>query len=177
MSATYLMVPGLTNSGPEHWQTFWEGGRYESFHRIRQDEWDHPVCADWIARIESEVRAFGPEDVILAAHSLGCTAVAQWARKYGTVIKGAMLVAPSDCEAPTYKFDTKGFTPIPLDPLPFRTLVVASANDEYVSLERARQFAEAWGSEFIDIGEAGHINAASGHGPWEEGLKLLSRLD
>ena len=31
-------------------------------------------------------------------------------------------------------------------------------------------------SEFIDIGEAGHIDSASGLGMWPEGQQLLERL-
>ncbi len=88
-----------------------------------------------------------------------------------------MLVAPSDCEAETYNFDTKGFAPIPLENLPFASVVVASTNDEYVSLQRAQQFADAWGSEFINVGAKGHINASAGFGDWNEGLELLKRLD
>ena len=65
---------------------------------------------------------------------------------------------------------------IPLDKLPFKSVVAASENDEYVSLERARQFADAWGSEFINVGAKGHINANSGFGEWNEGLELFKKL-
>ncbi len=78
---------------------------------------------------EGDVQKANPERVVLVAHSLGCTAIAHWARKFGTRIKGALLVAPSDCEAATYNFDTKGFAPIPLEKLSFRSLVVASVDD------------------------------------------------
>jgi len=97
-----------------------------------------PVCSDWIEKIEEDIRKFNPENVVLVAHSLGCTAVAHWAKRFGTKIKGALLVAPSDCEAATYDFDTKGFAPIPLEKLPFVSLVAVSGNDEYVSLTRAK---------------------------------------
>lgn len=176
MPQNFLIVPGLGNSGPLHWQTFWENGAPDKFRRIIQTEWDTPRRDDWIAKIEGEVRKSDVDNVILLAHSLGCTAVAHWARVYGTKIKGAFLVAPSDCEAASYTFDTEGFAPIPLDPLPFRSIVVASTNDEYVSFERAKFFADAWGSEFVGIGDAGHINANSGHGEWPEGLELLKSL-
>lgn len=177
METKYLIVPGVTNSSPQHWQSLWEKEFPEKFRRIEQAEWDRPVCDDWIETIETEVQKESPEPVVLIAHSLGCTAVAHWAKRFGTRIKGAMLVAPSDCEAETYKFDTKGFAPIPLEPLPFKSLVIASTNDEYVSFERARQFAEAWGSELINVGDKGHINLGSGFGEWNEGLELLKRLD
>ncbi len=177
METIYLTVPGVTNSSPQHWQSLWEKEFPERFRRIEQKEWNTPVCADWIGKIEADVREANPETVVLVAHSLGCTAVAHWARKFGTKIKGAFFVAPSDCEAETYTFDTKGFAPIPLDKLPFKSLVVASTNDEYVSLTRARQFADAWGSEFVNVGAKGHINFGAGFGEWNEGLKLLKKLD
>jgi predicted alpha/beta hydrolase family esterase len=180
MSTIYLTVPGVTNSGPQHWQTLWEKKFPDTFHRIEQENWDTPVCSEWTDQIELEVQMRKPENVVLLAHSLGCTAVVQWAKEYAATaseIKGAMLVGPSDCEAETYTFDTKGFTPIPLAKLPFRSLVVASTNDKWVSLERAQFFADHWGSELINVGDAGHINADSGHGEWTEGLELLKRLD
>jgi len=177
METIYLTIPGVTNSSPQHWQSLWEKEFHEQFRRIEQKEWDTPICADWIEKIEEEVRKQKSKTVVLVAHSLGCTAVAHWARKFGTKIKGAFLVAPSDCEAGSYIFDTKGFAPIPLGKLPFKSLVVASSNDEYVSLERAKQFAAAWGSEFVNVGAKGHINFGAGFGEWNEGLELLKKLD
>lgn len=173
MTTRFLNVPGITNSGPQHWQTLWENQFPNVFRRIEQSDWDTPVCEEWIATIEAEVRKEGPENVVLTAHSLGCTAVAHWASRYGTKVKGAMLVAPSDCEAPSYVVESIGFSPIPLEPLPFRSLVVASLDDRYVSPFRARAFAKAWGSEYVEIGPAGHINGDSGHGEWPDGRVLL----
>jgi uncharacterized protein len=177
MKTIYLVVPGVTNSSPQHWQSLWEKEFPERFRRIEQAEWDTPFVDDWTATIETEVQKESPERIVLVAHSLGCTAVAHWAKRFGTRIKGAFLVAPSDCEAPSYTFDTKGFAPIPLEKLPFPSLVVASTDDEYVPFERARFFAESWGGEFTGVGPKGHINGGSGFGEWPEGLELLKRLD
>jgi uncharacterized protein len=178
MKMIYLTVPGVTNSSPQHWQSLWEKEFPEKFRRIEQAEWNAPVCDDWTATIEAEVQQEeSPERVVLVAHSLGCTAVVQWAKRFGTRIKGAFLVAPSDCEAETYNFDTKGFAPIPLEKLPFPSLVIASTNDEYISLPRATQFADAWGSELINVGAKGHINLGAGFGEWNDGLVLLKKLD
>lgn len=176
---TYLTVPGITNSGENHWQSRWEREFPDKFQRIEQDEWDAPNVADWTAKIESDVQAADPDQVVLVAHSLGCTAVAHWAKKYGTRIKGALLVAPSDCETEKYRsmFKSDGFAPIPVEKLPFRSMVVASTNDEWVGFDRAQHFADAWGSEFVGVGEKGHINPGSGYGEWNEGLELLRLLD
>ncbi len=171
----YLIIPGLGNSGPLHWQTYFEQSG-DHFFRVEQQEWDAPDCDDWVANIDQKVLEFDPASVVLVGHSLGCTAIAQWAKKYKRAIKGAFLVAPSDIETPAYTFPSTGFSPIPLDQLPFKSIVVTSANDIWVSPERAAFFATHWGSAFINIGNAGHINADSGHTNWDEGLALLKRL-
>jgi hypothetical protein len=172
----YFIVPGLGNSGPDHWQTYFEGIG-GNFRRIDQKEWDAPNCIDWIETIEKSITGYDPGNVVLIAHSLGCTAVAQWANQYKKIIKGALLVAPSDIESVQYKFPVQGFTPIPREKINFRTIVVASSNDQWVTLERAMYFSDNWGSEFINIGEAGHVNSASGHYKWDDGLTILSMLD
>ena len=172
----YFIVPGLGNSGPEHWQTFFENSG-SNFKRIQQQEWDAPECSDWIATIDTAISGYDPATVILIGHSLGCTAIAHWAKQYHKKIKGALLVAPSDIENPVYTFPATGFSPIPLDKINFKTIVVASTDDVWVTIERATQFADSWGSELVNIGNAGHINAASGYWQWHEGAAILKTLD
>ena len=171
----YLIVPGLGNSGPEHWQTYFESTA-DNFHRINQQEWDAPACEHWIESIDKKVLEFDPSTVVLIGHSLGCTAIAHWAIKYKRQVKGALLVAPSDPEAQDYTFPATGFAPVPLHRINFKTVVVASENDIWVSPERAEFFANNWGSEFINIGNAGHINVSSGFTNWDKGLEILKKL-
>ncbi|MCR8559363.1 alpha/beta hydrolase [Mucilaginibacter sp. BJC16-A38] len=173
--STILIIPGLGNSGPQHWQSIWQN-KFD-FTRVEQEEWDTPICSDWIENINKEVSRHDPANVILVGHSLACTTIAYWALKYNVNIKGALLVGPSDTEADTYPPGTTGFKPVPLFNLPFKTIVVASTNDFYVAFDRAKQFADGWGSELINIGDAGHINVSSGFGEWDEGLEILNRLD
>jgi predicted alpha/beta hydrolase family esterase len=68
------------------------------------------------------------------------------------------------------------FSPAPRQPLPFPTILVASRNDPYASFDTASGLAEAWGSQLVDVGRAGHINAESGLGIWEQGVALLETL-
>ena len=171
----YFIVPGIGNSGEDHWQSYFEKS-CDNFKRINQQDWDTPKCSDWIETIDKSISSFDPGSVVLIGHSLGCTAIAYWAKQYKKNIKGALLVAPSDTEAPQYTFDTKGFMPVPLDKINFKTIVVASSNDPWVTLERATFFAKNWGSEFMNIGDAGHINSSSGHYQWNEGLEILKRF-
>ncbi|NNV55671.1 RBBP9/YdeN family alpha/beta hydrolase [Limnovirga soli] len=172
----YFIIPGLGNSGPEHWQTYFETTS-DNFIRIQQKEWDAPACLDWVNTIEAALKGYDLSKVILIGHSLGCTTIAHWYAQFGKTIKGALLVAPSDIEATIYNFPATGFAPIPLGKMEFKTIVVASTNDPWVSLERAAYFAECWGSDFINIGEAGHINAEAGFYKWQQGLDVLSQLD
>lgn len=169
-----LLIPGLWDSGPQHWQSFWERDT-ALFQRIRQRDWNTPHVDDWVATLDEVISASdGP--VVLAAHSLACCLVAHWASRHSRPIQGALLVAPSDVEAPSYPSGTTGFAPMPLNRLPFPSIVVASTDDEYVSLERARYFAEHWGSRFEVAGALGHINSASNLGDWPYGRALLDQL-
>ena len=170
-----LILPGLHDSGPGHWQSRWEA-RDETMLRVLQDDWETPHCADWIAKLDQALTVTGP-DTVLVAHSAGCALVAHWAVGDASMrVRGALLVAPSDPEAPSFPSGATGFAPIPLLRLRFRTIVVASSDDPYVTLSRARTFATAWGSDFVIIGEAGHINSDSGVDDWPEGLALLNTL-
>jgi len=169
-----FILPGLNNSGDAHWQTHWQNDF--GYLRIEQDDWDNPVSQQWIERIQAFLAPYPPQEIILIGHSLACCAIVQWAAKYQVVIKGALLVAPSDTEAPSYPPGTTGFTPMPLQRLRFPSIVVASADDPYVSLECAKQFADVWGSEFDNAGDLGHINASSGIGKWPQGITILQKL-
>lgn len=171
-----LVLPGLGNSGEGHWQTLWE--KQFGFRRVNQEEWETPVCEDWINKLDEEISRFqNDQNIILIGHSLACSTIVFWAEKYQKRIKGALLVAPSDTEADSYPPGTIGFKPMPMMRLPFPSITVASTNDPYVTLIRAQQFSEAWGSKLYVVADAGHINVASGYGPWPNGLKFLQELD
>ncbi|RXK61889.1 alpha/beta hydrolase [Lacibacter luteus] len=172
----YFIVPGLGNSGADHWQTYFEQ-TLNNCKRIEQKEWDAPDCTDWINTIDAAINGYNSDEVVLIGHSLGCTAIAHWFAKYGRTIKAALLVAPSDIESPVYTFPATGFTPIPLNKFSFKTIVVASENDEWVLLQRAMFFAANWGSELVNIGNAGHINAVAGYGKWDDGIALVNKFE
>jgi uncharacterized protein len=170
-----LVLPGLSNSGPQHWQTLWMA-RHPGFRRVEQKDWETPRCADWVANLDAAVQHAGPQ-ALLVAHSAACALVAHWVAAHGRKVRGALLVGPSDPEAASYPAGPTGFAPMPLVRLPFPSTVVASTDDPYVSLGRAELFARSWGSRFVNIGKAGHINSASGLGGWPRGLELLEELD
>jgi hypothetical protein len=169
-----LILPGLYDSGPQHWQTLWMTGR-SGFRRVEQKDWETPRCDDWVAALDAAVIETGSR-ALLVAHSAACALVARWVTVHTRKVRGALLVGPSDPEAPSYPSGPTGFAPMPLVRLPFPSTVVASSDDPYVSMERAALFAKSWGSRFVNIGKAGHINTASGLGDWPRGLELLQEL-
>lgn len=168
----YLNVPGLSNSGVKHWQTIWEQLYPTNFKRVRQKNWFHPEKDEWVPTLaKSIINISSP--VILVAHSLGCITVAHWANQFdSSMVKGALLVAPADVEKSGHEC-FKTFCPVPLAKLPFPSIVVASTDDPYISMERSAKWAAYWGSRFICIGDKGHINAQSGLHDWQEGLSFL----
>ena len=132
-----------------------------------------------MTKIDQAVRGAKPP-VVLAAHSLGCLAVAWWAelsgQPWGWPVAGALLVAPADVGARPLVAELADFAPAPMRPLPFPSIVVASEDDPWIRPDRAQNLATAWGSHFVNAGPIGHINAASGVGWWEEGQELLDRV-
>ncbi len=169
-----VILPGLYDSGPEHWQSHWER-TLPAIVRVAQRDWETPAREEWVAMLERTVAEHGP-DVVLVGHSTACALIAFWAAQTSRTVRGALVVAPSDTEAPSYPKGPTGWTPMPTNRLSFPSTVVASTNDEYVTIERARSFAIAWGSTFVSIGDAGHINSASALGDWPRGRELLAEL-
>jgi predicted alpha/beta hydrolase family esterase len=172
MKCDILIVAGLWNSGPQHWQTHWER-KYSKWERVAHRDWHAPDRDEWVAELDAAIAACNGRP-ILVAHSLGCMLVAQWAQAGSHLnVAGAFLVAPSDVDAPSYPIDAGGFRPVPMARLPFPSVLVASTDDPYAEIARSRAFAQAWGSKLIEIGDAGHINADTGFGPWPEGERML----
>ncbi|WP_409418934.1 RBBP9/YdeN family alpha/beta hydrolase [Marinomonas sp. RS-M-Aa-14] len=169
-----LILPGIGNSDVDHWQSHWEKLN-KNYTRVNQLNWDHPDCSEWCASLEESVRSSGP-DTILVAHSLGGLLVAHWAAKTHLRINAAMLVAVPDPNAPIFPSQAIGFKEPPMKPLPFKSIVVASINDPYSNIKYSEECASIWGSDIVNIGEAGHINSASGLGSWSEGHTILQKL-
>lgn len=169
-----LIVPGIGNSGPRHWQTLWER-QHPRWQRVQQCDWDRPVLTEWLPALASAVAGFAAPPVLIA-HSMGCLLVARWAKRSSLPVRAAFLVAIPDPAGPMFPPAAQGFQPVPSEKLRFPSLVAASSDDPFGSVEYARRCAEQWGSTFVDVGAAGHINAESGLGDWPAGLVLLARL-
>jgi hypothetical protein len=170
-----LILPGWQNSGPAHWQSRWEA--LHGYRRVDQHDWMTPRRGDWTARLE-EVLLGCDEPAVLVAHSLGCLLTAAWAAHSRNThrVKAALLVAPGDAERDDLQPVLPSWSPVVMQRLPFPSVLVGSHNDPYCTFERAQAMAHAWGSRFIDLGDAGHINADSGLGDWPQGHAWLDEL-
>jgi len=171
-----LLLPGLHNSGPQHWQSLWET-KHADMQRVQQADWDQPQLNVWMAGLSAAVNAC-QDDVILVAHSLGCALTAWWfaSGQPGNLkqdkVKAAFLVAAPDVGRAG--FPAPSFSP------PVPATVIASENDPWCDFSVAKRWAECWNATFHSVGACGHINGDSGLGEWESGqiwlAELLSRV-
>ncbi len=167
-----IIVPGYQGSPEGHWQ-FWLNGELSNSEMVVQDDFEYPKMDMWVARLE-EVISKCDEPIQLIAHSLGCVTVVKWAQQFNTAkIDSVILVAPADVESSYLPKEITGFGKIPQIKLPFSTTVIGSHNDPYMSFERVSSLANSWSAKFVDAGFAGHINTASGFGPWPDILPIL----
>jgi hypothetical protein len=176
MKYTILIIPGLGDSGEEHWQNYWLQ-HFETAQKVIQKDWDNPILADWLESLTAAIESVEGK-IIIVAHSLSCSLISHWSKENKiNKIAGALLVAPADVDSPAHTPDEiRNFAPIPLLKLEFPTIVVTSSNDPYISIERATFLAEKWGSSIVNIGDKGHLNSESKLGYWEEGQEILQSL-
>ncbi len=168
---SFIVLPGIYDSGPSHWQTAWE--QDPAFVRFQPADWDVPTRSDWVAALEAAVVA-APEPPVLVAHSLSCLLVPMWAAESSSPVAGAFLVAPVDPAAAAFPEAAAEFASFPRELLPFPSLVVGSLDDPYADVEYARTFAADLGAQFVVAGALGHINADSDLGDWRQGRDLLA---
>jgi len=163
-----LVAPGLFGSGPDHWQSAWQR-QFPRFSRVEQDDWSWPNLERWSRKVVETAIATN-ESVVIVAHSFGCLATVRASVFQSNLIAGALLVAPAD--PARFRVEDK----LPNATLDFPTTVVASSNDPWMPVDKAQRWAERWGSEFVRLDDAGHINVKSGYREWPQGLALLDQL-
>ena len=202
---TVLIVPGLRDHVAQHWQTLLEqtlrdaGRPVQALVPMGRADLD---CALRVAQIDAAVQAT-PGPVVIVAHSGGCITVAHWAThsatrsaahsatrsathsaaRHGRGILGALLAVPPDFEQPMPDgypsldaLRAAGWLPVPRARLPFRSIVAASRDDPLASYDRVAELARDWGGELVDLGDVGHLNPASGFGPWPRAIEFVDQL-
>lgn len=184
--ASVLIVPGLRDHVADHWQTHLQADLPDA-HTVPPLQENGLSCAARMDTIDAALaRVDGP--VILVAHSAGCLTAVHWARRAGAAaagkVQGALLVTPPDLDAPAWpaKYPSPellarhGWKPMPRTPLPFPSIVAASDDDPLASLAAVRAMAAGWGSRLVELGEVGHMNPASGFGPWPMAHEFIALL-
>ncbi len=166
-----LIVPGLDGSPDPHWQYWWAATDPMAL-LVDLSDAARPVPAVWETELASMI--LHHPGCILVGHSLGAVLVARILTKWPQLrVRAALLVAPAE----TQGSDCIGhFGSIVERPLGVPALVVASRNDPWMRFTRARGLALEWQAGLIDLGFSGHVNVASGFGPWPEGKALRDRL-
>ncbi|MEU0396864.1 alpha/beta hydrolase [Streptomyces sp. NPDC006208] len=183
---TIVIVPGMREHVEDHWQTILADRLGDAGRTVRTVP---PLVRNRLSRdahvanvVEVMTQITGP--VLIVAHSAGVMTTVQWAQWHDADVRGALLAAPPDFETPLPdgyptldELEMHGWTPMPRKPLPFPSIVAASSNDPLGSLGRVAELARDWESRLVDLGPVGHLNPASGHGPWPQAEELVEALE
>ncbi|PJZ53771.1 RBBP9/YdeN family alpha/beta hydrolase [Leptospira adleri] len=168
-----FLIPGISNSGPEHWQTQWEN--LHGFIRIQQENWENPRYSVWEESLVRQIeKTEGSENSILIGHSLGCLLIAKSLDRISDRIRGVFLVAPPDPKSPVFPKGLEEFAEFPQKSLGTKGLLLFSENDPYASVPFSEKLGRLWNLETICVGELGHINSQSDLGSWENGFQIFS---
>ncbi|MFH8621981.1 RBBP9/YdeN family alpha/beta hydrolase [Streptomyces vietnamensis] len=181
-----VIVPGLREHVEDHWQTLladrltMAGRTVRTVPPLTRDQLSLKARVAALDKVVAEIA--GP--VVLVAHSAGVITSVHWSQRHEAQVKGALLVTPPDFESPLPQgcpvpevLDENGWTPVPRTPLPFPSVVAASSNDPLGSLDRVAELARDWEGRLVELGEVGHLNPASGYGPWPRAEELLRELE
>ena len=185
--ATVIVVPGLRDHVAEHWQTHLAEALTAAGREVRTLA---PLTEEMFSRaarvaaLEAAV-ASAPGPVVLVAHSAGVVTTVHWAARHRTAtVRGALLATPPDLDKPMHAphpsrevLEANGWFPVPRAQLPFPSVVAASSDDPLADLDRVRGLARDWGSRLVLLGPVGHLNPASGHGPWPKAEQLLREVE
>ncbi|WP_240687715.1 RBBP9/YdeN family alpha/beta hydrolase [Alkanindiges illinoisensis] len=181
-----LIVPGVSGSEAQHWQS-WLQQVLPDAERVEQQNWHQPILQQWVGQL---VKALQQQNkpVQIVAHSFGClTSIAALKQhpELASAVDSLILVAPANPE----RFSSTGlrqsgqasiaeFLPNALagTSLPVPSLLIASQTDPWLDFESAKALASQWQSALVDLGNAGHINVASGFGAWPQLLPYLDLI-
>ncbi len=138
-----LILPGLNGSGRGHWQTWMQAQLGSQATRVEQDNWALPSLATWSQKASEYITDI-PGKHLLVGHSFGSLTAVAAGFQNPERVAAAILVAPANPR----KFGVN--TQLPKETLPFRSIVVASTNDPWMSYDNAAEWASVWGSQLIN---------------------------
>jgi len=177
-----VIVYGYEGSGAGHWQCWLDDelraqGIAHSFPALEDPT--APQCEVWVSELRRLV-AGARTPVTFVCHSLGCWAVDHLLAERGAAgIHAALLVAPP---SPFLLFEpVESFLPPPRDraawaPIAARSRLIGSDDDDFTSAEEFAEIAAELGIAFEPLFGAGHINVASGFGPWPRVIDWLHEV-
>jgi predicted alpha/beta hydrolase family esterase len=180
--ATVVLVPGLRGHVEDHWQTRL-AATLPNARTVPPLGKADPGLHTRITLLD-QVLADVDGPVVLVAHSAGVLVTVHWAARFhNAAVVGALLATPPTlatelpAEYPSVReLRSNDWLPIPRLPLPFPSIVAASANDPLANAVRLEALARAWGSRVHQLGPVGHLNPASGFGEWPGALPLVDEL-
>jgi predicted alpha/beta hydrolase family esterase len=161
-----LFVPEAGPISPEHWIARWSAKLSTAQLAPTLDPLATPA-----AIVAAAAQARRP--VLLIGYSTGALGIALAAPQLAEAdVRGAFLVAPP-ADDTLETLDGGVWPKRPRARLPWPAMLVASRTDPWASHRQSLAIASEWGADFVDAGEAGRIDAESGHGPWPDGLLKL----
>jgi uncharacterized protein len=169
-----VIVPGVGGSEHAHWQS-WLQRQLMSCSRVEQQDWNLPILEQWVEKFVQHVTAFD-QPLQIIAHSFGClTTLAALAQhpELNKKIQNLVLVAPANPirfgEAGFSRNSTQDYWQYFKDlSIAVPTTLLISENDPWLKYEDALTLAKCWRLKPINLGRVGHINVASGFGPFPE---------
>lgn len=166
-----LILPGLDGSPAPHWQHWWATIDPSAL-TVEQYDWSNPTPEAWETELAGAI--LNHPGCILVGHSLGAILAARILTRWPQLrVSAALLVAPAN---PETSQRLAAFAGLPDCPLGVPATVVASRNDPWMGFAQSSALATTWRADLVDLGFAGHINSASGYGPWPAALALRDAL-
>ena len=165
--------PGRQDLGRDDWQLCGNSRTRSSFECSKRlgetasesRRKNDPGCHHWPGVLRSRRNSLGPyRDCALGEAEPGPT----------HKVKGALLVALADVD-PNDTPQPLNFGPVPKRTPAFFFNSGGQPESSYVSAERAKYIARAWGSLFCGHRRAGHVNGDSGLGDWPKGSGRCGR--
>jgi len=172
---TLLVLHGLSGNEPEHWQT-WLATRVASDGvEVRYPDFpdpDAPSVRGWMAALDAAIADVAAQDLLVAAHSLGChlwmhLALTRYAaQEYRPRAARVVLVAPPG--AAEVAADIPTFTPATVRAEALLaacpdTAVVLGEDDPWLA-DPAPVLQSGLAVRWVADGS--HLNVAAGYGPW-----------